>query len=353
MNPLESQPQRLFELPLGLQEQLRTELKNLAIDLDLDALSPEFSRKIAAQILKLSDFYIQQPEQPTPWQETWAQVAYLSYYFPLNYLRAQAVISEANRIKFFNGIDSLIDFGSGLGSASLDISQVSRHYYIERSTLAQGLHKKIYESNFSSRPTPPSWGNHLPVSMVKDSLVIFSYSLTELQDLPEWAESAQALMILEPATQNDGRKLMSLRQKLIDLGFSIWAPCTHQGACPLLTQSKSDWCHDRIHFVQPPWFKRIEEQLPMKNRTLTTSYLLARKQPPPLSAQHKARTVGDQVVEKGKTRQLICQGPEREFLTWMDRDWKNGAPIFPRGILADLTTANLNKKSNELRVLIN
>ena len=53
----------------------------------MHSLTPEFDRiiqqslagtaheKLAAQVLKLSDFYLQNPGQPTPWNESFAEAA--------------------------------------------------------------------------------------------------------------------------------------------------------------------------------------------------------------------------------------------------------------------------------------
>jgi ribosomal protein RSM22 (predicted rRNA methylase) len=179
----------------------------------------------------------------------------------------------------------------------------------------------------------------------KKTLAVFSYALTELTDLPEWAYDCEALMLVEPSTQQDGRKLSVLRDKLLSKGYHVWAPCTHEGPCPLLTQSKTDWCHDRVHFQAPEWFLKMEEQLPMKNRTLTMSYLLMRKTAP--EKIKAARTVGDRMEEKGKDRQMVCQGPEREFLAWMH---KHGIQQeIPRGVLIEIPET-AQKVSNELRI---
>ena len=83
----------------------------------------------------------------------------------------------------------------------------------------------------------------------------------------------------------------------------------------------------------------------MKNRTLTTSYLLMRKTKP--SEIHAARVVGDTLKEKGKDRQMICRGPDREFLAWMHKN-KLQQDI-PRGTLIEVPDT-LQKVSNELRV---
>lgn len=302
------------------------------------------SKKLAQDILKLSDFFIHFPQGQTPWQEAWAQTAYLSYYLPLNSSRLRALSIEGAERGFFSDLDQVVDFGAGLATASLVLKEFlpqADFHLIEHSQEPQQI-----ISNYFGYLGRHQWHAHVPqLKNLQKTLAVFSYSLTELAALPDWAYECEALMLVEPSTQQDGRNLMALRQQLIDRGFSIWAPCTHQNPCPLLTQSKNDWCHDRIHFKAPDWFTQIEQNLPMKNRTLTMSYILARKRTaPPLSA---ARLVGDLLHEKGKDRQMICRGSEREFLAWMHKN-KNSQEL-PRGILVNLP-ADLQKVSNELRV---
>ncbi len=58
------------------------------------------------------------------------------------------------------------------------------------------------------------------------------------------------------------------------------------------------------------------------------------------------RVVGDFLEEKGKTRQLICRGPQREFLTFIK---KNHEPTkFNRGDILTLK-CEPEKKGEELR----
>ena len=62
---------------------------------------------------------------------------------------------------------------------------------------------------------------------------------------------------------------------------------------------------------------------------------------------HAARVVGDRLKEKGKDRQMVCRGPDREFLAWMHKH-KLEQEI-PRGVLINIPN-NVQKVSNELRV---
>jgi hypothetical protein len=327
---------------IGLPESYSNLLAKLA-----EELYPQWSepKKRAKAILELSDFFINSPEGKTPWNTAATQVAYLLYFTTLNFVRAEAVVREAQKQSFLAGLDHVLEFGSGLGSASTALalnSEISRYSFIERSTEAQSLHKKILDRLSPNLTT--SWSKEIPNQIGSSTLALFSYSLTELSVLPEWAFSAEALMIIEPSTQTDGRKLLQLRSELIKRGYSIWAPCPHQGSCPLLAESKTDWCHDRIFFEPPEWFKAIEKDLPIKNTTLTMSYLLARKTQPPKVPW--ARLVGDQLREKGKDRQLICSESKRQYFAWLHKE--GPVPQFYRGDRV-LIGSDVQIKGNELR----
>lgn len=331
-------PQRRYTIPAELEARIARVLKT---EFKLELTD---SAKIAECIQRLSNHYIRSPKGATPWSQTWCQIAYLAYYLPLNYLRAQAVVDEGKDTGFFDPYQNIIDFGSGLGSATLPFARgLKQFFFIESSLEAQRLHHLLFRDMYSLG----NWIQLPPPYVPEKSLAIFSYSFTELSEFPQWARQCESIMLIEPSTMDDGRRLLNLREKFILDGWSIWGPCTHQGHCPLLQQSKHDWCHDRIHFDQPEWFQKIEARLPMKNRTLTMSYLLISKRPAVYNPK-VARTVGDMMKEKGKTRQLICRGPIREFFTWMHKETGLPAEI-PRGVLIDVPET-YEIKSNEIRL---
>ncbi len=305
--------------------------------------------RIANCVLQLSNYFIDQPNGKTPWEHEWAQIAYTHYYYPLNRLRSDAIISEAIKRNFFDGLTDFYDFGAGLGSATLALinsnHQWNKKCLIEISSNAQSIAQKLFpELNHVH------WQrdiHHHDIKSPQSSLACFSYSLTELNHLPDWAIDCEAILIIEPATEQDGRKLIQLRSELIDKGYTIYAPCTHQLECPLLVDSKHDWCHHRIIPELSHELKTIEAHLPMKNHSLTMSYLLARKSPMKTPTAGLTRIVGDYLVEKGKTRQMICRGPHREFLTIMDR---TGIEFeLKRNQLIQIENG-VEKKSNELRI---
>ncbi|MFN7262759.1 MAG: small ribosomal subunit Rsm22 family protein [Pseudobdellovibrionaceae bacterium] len=324
---------KVLSLPQKLIRAIDTSLQDLGSSLS-------DSKKISEAVLRQSDYYIENPLGRTPWSEKWCQIAQLAYYLPLNFLRAQKVQNELPLSS------EILDFGSGLGAGSLGLlltKSIAKAHFVESSSEAQKLHQKICERLKISANL--SWGPTLPAEIPQT--LICSYSLTELETLPNFVFKAQNLLLIEPSTSQDGRRLMSWREDLLKKGFHLLAPCTHHDACPLLEESAKDWCHDRVHWEMPEWFQKIEAALPMKNRTLTLSYLVASQKQKPVRKALEGRLVGDSLVEKGKTRQLICRGPSREFLVWMHKH--GDAETLYRG---DLFTVpeNTQKVSNELRL---
>ena len=317
--------------------------------------------QLAQAVLKLSDFYLNNPSVQTPWDEIWAQVASLVYFFPLNYSRCQLVIREAARLGFFDGLTSVVDEGAGMGSAihalrdhvasgrqpSWQARDISIDALMLLNELSLGPSRiQTHHVNGTLRARGHTRAN---------SLLTASYVFTELKSLPaEWLEY-EALIILEPSTRDDARRLQAERKTLLAAGFELWAPCPHADDCPLL-QSEKDWCHDRVHFEAPGWFGAIEKSLPIKNRTLSFSYLVARKAPAPVRSRNStaerklARLVGDTLDEKGKSRQSVCRSNEREFLAWFPQRFKTKIHLeMSRGSLVELAPA-LEKKSQEVRL---
>jgi hypothetical protein len=307
---------------------------------------------IADSVLQLSDFYINNPDGETPWPLKYCQTAYRNYYLPLNIIRCEKVIERGQQVGFFADLTHFVDWGCGPGTASLALAANENLKRQIKEQLLFDHSSAVFKAfaDLQSQLIRPQVTTHIELNKYshhKNACLVFSYSLTEVETLPYGWNEFEALMILEPSTSQDGRKLMELRKKLMDADFSIWAPCTHTQDFPLLTQSKHDWCHDRAVVNSPEWFTELEQLLPMKNRTVTTSYLLARKRKAPDVLKTKGRLTGDSLNEKGKTRQLICRNDQREFLTWMHKTIE--PQVLPRGKLIDLDF-DIEVKSNELRL---
>lgn len=244
---------------------------------------------------------------------------------------------------FFEGIDSFIEFGSGPGTLSLHLeNRLTAGTCIETATKAQHVHQEL-RNELQLKGKDIRWSQQLPHAIAPRTLWSSAYVLNEVSRPPEQIYKCDSILLIEPSTWKMSQQLIQIRKNLIERGFTVWAPCTHQENCPLMNQA-SDWCHDRIEFSAPEWFEEIEKYLPMKNRTLTFSYLAASKRPIPLSKAEASqsasavsrdktfRVIGDLLDERGKFRQMICRGPQREFLSWLKRDFPEAPrPLLSRG----------------------
>lgn len=314
------------------------------------------TRQLSDSILQLSDSYIQKPgDHSKIWRNERLAGAYLNYFLPLNYLRLLPVFQEAATLGFFSDISRIVDFGSGPGTAQLAALESNIHFEnwlcIEKDRSATDWHKKIIKKLSAQKQTSQKTQFQLEhnndFTHGNSTAVIFSYSLNEVNELPNWALKANALFIVEPSSQNQSRKLQELRSKLLAHNYYAWAPCTHQLKCPLLIHSKTDWCHNRIAFQLPERVQKIETTLPIKNSTLTYSYLLMKKSPPLINSKSFARVIGDTLNERGKIRQAVCRGEKREFLSWLTRE---GAPEqLQRGSLFEIPDG-ARELENEIRL---
>ncbi len=326
-----------YRLPDSLSRFIEQELAKIGFSL-------KNPKSLAQAVLCQSDYYIGQPCGKTQWKERWAQAAQLAYYFPLNWIRAQAVLDRGEEVGFWKGVESYLEFGSGLGPFTCQNRYFNSGICVESSCDAQSFSVNLVHSLGLMRPI--EWKARVEKTP-SVHVAIFSYVLTELPQLPEWVYEIKSLVFVEPATHDDSRRLMNHRERLIENGYFPWAPCLHGNACPLLAESKKDWCHDRIFFDAPSWWLEMEAHLPMKNRTVTHSWLLMKKEKPCFGKENLGRLVGDSLVEKGKTRQMVCRNPHREFLSWLHRETEPFT--LPRGEIVTIPEDAV-KKGGEIRI---
>lgn len=327
------------KIPLSFENRRHQALAHLGI---------KETAEMAAHIVRLSDHFIHTPGKPTPWKERGTWPAYLSYFLPLNLARLAAVFREVKRFLPIGSIEEVWDFGSGPGTLhwlledDLELKPM-RLNCLEWSKEAIARHQELID--LAPTKWRPVW-NATGKPGAK-SLAVFSYSWLEMRAHPPHLDDFEHLLIVEPATRECGRLLMESRAQLIKKGYHPLAPCTHSKPCPLLTHSPRDWCHLRVPFQGPEDWEDLESYLPMKNRTLTYSYLLMSRTIENRQFPNATRVLGDTLKEKGKTRQLICRGPDREFLAWLHK--QIDPQMIPSGsLISDIS--DVEKKSDELRV---
>lgn len=335
---------REFLIPLSLETIINENLNQFGLTLSN-------YKKIASCIQWQSDYYILNPNQPTPWQDERAQIAQWAYYLPLNFLRNLAVFTQLKKHIPLVEFEGALDYGAGLGASSWALREMGFQGSLS-------LYDRISVNPNIARALAAEEISKVDFHRFQNHLSIFSYSLTELVShnrfRNELLNHLPYLVMLEPSTQKEGRRLSETRRYLIENDYQIIAPCTHQKNCPLLIQSEKDWCHDRILFKKPEWMARYEKELPFRNDSLTFSYLIAFKKPAIKAKWHRppldsitARITGDWLRENGKDKQMVCFDDRRLFLVWMHK--YKLEQILPRGGCVEIPV-DFELVSNEIRV---
>jgi ribosomal protein RSM22 (predicted rRNA methylase) len=186
--------------------------------------------------------------------------SYLVARLPATFAAVSRVLEEAASLRPGFAPVSLLDAGSGPGTASWAAAEVwpglSHVTFLDSAPeflkLAAGL--------ASDAPGPLSGAKAvtgsieaLPEGLGAD-LVVAAYALAEIP-LPRvaaaalklWAQSRSMLVIVEPGTPAGFARIRAARELLLGQGAVPVAPCTHALACPI---QGDDWCHFSVRLAR-------------------------------------------------------------------------------------------------------
>jgi ribosomal protein RSM22 (predicted rRNA methylase) len=153
-----------------------------------------------------------------------------------------------------------------------------------------------------------------PVGVLVISHVLNELPASELLALRGLASRADAIIWVEPGTQEISRALVELREQL-RVRFRVVAPCTHQAACGLQApENTRHWCH---HFAAPPvgifadsnWV-RFGQRAGIDLRSLPYSFLALDRRPtmaPDDPGAGFSRIIGEPRCYKGYAKVLSCE----------------------------------------------
>lgn len=183
---------------------------------------------------------------------------------------------------------SLLDYGCGTGMASLRVlnwlapGQVDHVYLYDRSPKAMLFAADRIKEQFPGVRVEPM--SRLNWPQPRSYLLLASHIFTEInrdsqKDLLEGASKSQGILFVDAGTKQVSEKLIGFRRDLGSNHFRVLAPCSHQNACPLSSQSHPQhWCHffakvPQIAFQSSFW-REFSEKLSIDLRSLPLSYLV-------------------------------------------------------------------------------
>jgi len=186
--------------------------------------------------------------------------AYLVARLPATYAAVARVLAETRARRPDLTPESLLDAGSGPGTASWAAVEawpgLSRVIFLDTAPVFLTLAASLAAAG----PPPLSCADAVEGSIeapphgLGADLVVAAYALAELP-LPRaaaaaarlWAASRSLLVIVEPGTPQGFARIRAARETLLGQGAVPVAPCTDALACPI---AGDDWCHFSVRLAR-------------------------------------------------------------------------------------------------------
>jgi SAM-dependent methyltransferase len=335
----------------------------LAMRLDSDTLKGKVVRKqleaIAADVLKLSRGLTGRSEvelEKGYLSRKEFQLAYRLYYTTTNFLKIIPPLRELAFLQFAEK-ESLrvLDLGSGTGAAIWGLVQFLEAHHRQTIELAVVAVDSVSENlafirMFATAVAKRCTHVKLRVETKQQDLealtdksfpagsfdlVTMMNTLNELSDsaqvrlfgsLPSYLSESGSMLVIEPASREASRSLLRHRDRMVDQGLTVYAPCTRQASCPALSK-EDDWCHSEYRWERPRVIALIDEmsglvRLSLKSTylTLNRSGLTLRGSLPVTLESDGYRVVSERFDEKGRVRAICCGESGRDGFVLNKRD---------------------------------
>ena len=282
--------------------------------------------------------------------------AYLLYYWPVTYMQISSAASLCVDLKKLcrgKKSISILDVGSGPGPASFALCDFILGLRDEKSgegkslpaldvTLVDSSKKALSLAEKIFRLESPSVKiSAVETDLQKDfprlspdakfDIIVMSHALNELWKnqkdciskrsellirLGELMGEDGMLFLSEPALLETSRNLISVRDTLIQNGFSVISPCLKNAPCPALLAGENHTCHSEIKWNPCEPVASIARNAKLDRESVKASFFIFGKGAPEKSACEpcdlRFRVVSDAMLNKsGRVRFLICDGERR------------------------------------------
>lgn len=250
--------------------------------------------------------------------------AYLCVRFPSTYAVAGAVWQEIFARLKGQAIKTVLDAGSGPGTASLALLEHVPGASITLLERDPGW-KPIAEICARALGTASRFmtGSIEHAGTAAYDAIVASYSLNELPSVSLeatvrglWQRASQILVVIEPGTPLGFDVVRRTRDLLLAMGAHTIAPCTHDLACPM---TGSDWCHRPVRVYRSEIHRRVKDaDLGYEDE----KFCFAAFSRTFLPAIPSGRIVRKPMLGKGHLHVDVCRDGEIKRLTYSR---KNGA----------------------------
>ncbi|MFD8418438.1 small ribosomal subunit Rsm22 family protein [Streptomyces sp. NPDC059668] len=244
-------------------------------------------------------------------------VAYAAYRMPATFEAVRAALEAfADTVPHWAPA-SHVDVGGGTGAATWAVNATwpgARPVTVlDWAEPALALGREIAATN--PELTPARWHRTrigAALTLESTDLVTVSYVLGELTAadrasvVTAAAAAAGTVVIIEPGTPDGYARVIEARDRLIDAGFRVAAPCPHSAACPIVPGE--DWCHFSARVSRSSLHRQVKGgSLAYEDEKF--SYVAATRLP---ADPASSRVVRKPQIRKGQVLLDLC-GPDESL----------------------------------------
>ncbi|MDP3071448.1 MAG: small ribosomal subunit Rsm22 family protein [Opitutaceae bacterium] len=198
---------------------------------------------------------------------------------------------------------------SCFGAESFDALTVWDHSPLA-CDFAEDAARRAFPALRVATATPGLLAADAPIGLLVLSHVLNELPTSALSTLRSLIARAEAVLWVEPGTHAVSRQLTTLRDELRGT-FSVVAPCTHAGACPMAApENYRHWCHffappPAAIYADPEWVK-FGQRAGIDLRSLPYCFLALDRRAPASTAGVLSRVIGRPEHFKPYARLLNC-----------------------------------------------
>jgi ribosomal protein RSM22 (predicted rRNA methylase) len=180
-------------------------------------------------------------------------LAYALARMPATYAAVTASLNALVEIRPDFAPKNLLDVGAGPGTATWAAAEafpsLQGFALLDANDALRALALDLFSDSFRLRDVSYERGEARAALTRADAadLVVASYMIGEISNAEQralaelmWQKTHDTLLVIEPGTPAGYARIIALRERLIEMGAHVAAPCPHDGKCPLQTP---DWCH--------------------------------------------------------------------------------------------------------------
>jgi ribosomal protein RSM22 (predicted rRNA methylase) len=252
-----------------------------------------------------------------------AAKAYLAARLPATFAAVRSAMESVAEIHADFTPNSLIDLGSGPGTALWAAQDcwpnLEKAIMVEASpairSVGQNLAKALsVDCQWQAGDIVKQMPNLPPADLVTLAYVLDELPIDAVASITQklWVMTAGTIIIIEPGTPAGWQRIVTARQALIAAGAHLIAPCSHQQDCPIVSP---DWCHFSRRVARSRVHKQVKHgDVPWEDEKYI--FIAASRQPVALTG---ARVLSPPRLASGIARLKLCRTDGRVEETTISR----------------------------------